>query len=312
MTTAKARVLDPITLTAAHLKTGTTIAEPDAAVGEVAWVASASYTVGDQRTSNGVLWSAKQTHSGRATLPEADVAYWTELRPTNRMRCLDEYHRTQSTATTSLTYVIAPGFFDGIRLSNLQGEEVTVTVKDALGGTTIYTKTTSLYAQADGLYELLFGTLGTTDAASFDGVELHPTAHAYITVTAASGNAVAVGIISMGIWIEFTGSSDFGGAEYGMSAEYKSYTYNKEQADGTYELVPRTPSRNVSGSIVIDAEQANAADRLLLRILNRPVAFEASNMGRYAYLSTFGFVTGSINADTYATSSLNLTVKGNV
>ena len=51
-----ARVMVPVKITPAMLLAGTTVPEPNTANGEVAWVASGSYTAADERTSNGSVW----------------------------------------------------------------------------------------------------------------------------------------------------------------------------------------------------------------------------------------------------------------
>lgn len=307
-----ARVLLPIDVTAAHIKSGTSIPEPDTAAGEVAWASGGTYAIGDESTNDGTVYGCAIAHSGRTTAPAQDANYWTPLRPTNRMAPFDPYQRTAAHGTSSLTYVIAPGFFDGLVLREIEGQALSVTVRAGATGSVLMQWTGDLYEQADGLYELLFYPLLGLNEKSFDDIELHPDAHATITVSSAPGLPVSLGLLMIGSWNSLIGEGAFGGAQYGASSAYKSYTYRKEMPDGTYEIVPRTPSRDVNCTVSISAEEAVRVDALLRVILNKAVAFEASGLPRYSYLKTVGFVSGSVSADNFSVASVNLNIKGNV
>lgn len=307
-----ARVLVPTPVTAAAIKPGLSIPEPDASVGEVAWASGGAYVLGDERTNDGSVYRCAAAHSGRSARPADDGQYWTRLRPTNRMAPFDEYMRTRARATGSLTFVLAPGFFNGIVIRDIEGQSLSVTVRAGIVGAITSQWTSDLYEQAAGLYELLFVPLPNVTAKSFDAVEIHPDAHVTVTITSAVGLPVSVGLIMLGNWESLIGDGDFGGAQYGASSAYKSYTYRKELPDGTYELVPRTPSRDVTCTVVVDADEAVRADSLLRSILNSVVAFEASDMPRYGYLNTVGFVSGSVSADNYGMASISLSIKGNI
>jgi hypothetical protein len=67
-------IIQPITITAAMIGAGTTIAEP--AVGETAWVSAGSYTAGDYviRTATHRKYLCRETHTGRTAAPEDDTA----------------------------------------------------------------------------------------------------------------------------------------------------------------------------------------------------------------------------------------------
>ena len=68
----------------------------------------------------------------------------------------------------------------------------------------------------------------------------------------------------------------------------------------------------MSCRVVLDADQAMYADAILGEILDIAVPFEASNLPRYGYLNTLGFVAGTLRADNWALTSLTLTIKGNI
>ncbi len=310
--TASARVLVPVVITPGMAKAGTTIVEPDASKGEVAWVASANYSTNNERTYAGSVWICSTPHSAHTTPPNADTAFWARLEPTNRMAPFDDYANTKAVSTGSLTYVIQPGFLNGAAIYGMEGSAYSIVVKDAPGGTVVLTKSGDLYEQAAGFYELLYAPLLQLTQLSIDSIPLAPDAEVSITITSAPGERVALGSIKLGDWRRFIGDGLFGGMQQGVESDRKSYSFRKYNPDGTYQIIKRGNSRNVTCSIVIDASQAMYADAILGEIIDIAVPFEGSNLPRLGYLNTLGFVSGSIRGDSSNVTSLNLKIEGNI
>lgn len=302
----------PVTITPAMIGAGTSIAAVDTGRGEVAWLASKAYVVGDRAVSDDSIWECVKARSATATKPAADPQYWLRAGPTNRMAAFDDYGNTKSRATGSLTFVLSPGFVNGIKLYDIEGSAYSVTLKDAPGGAVLRTWTGDLFAQATGLYELLFSPLRQETQLSFADVPVTPTLEVTITITSAPGVPVAVGTIKLGDWRPLIGNASFGGVQTGAESNRKSYTFREYAADGTYKTVVRPASRDVRCSIVLDAEEAMYADALLGEIIDMAVPFEATNLPRYGYLNTLGFVSGSVRADSFGATSLNLNIAGNI
>lgn len=305
-----ARILVPLSITDSMLSAGTSIAEPDTSRGEVAWDVATAYTAGQRVTYTGSVWEAVASSTG--VTPGTDGTKWLRYGPSNRMAPFDEYTTTAAQGTTSITYVLRPGFCNGLRLDGLSGASLSVSFKDAPGGAVVWSWSGDLWEQAIGLYELLFQPLRQLRVMSFAGLPLHPDPELTITITAASGVAVAVGSIMVGDWRVLIGESEWGGVGYGATAARKSYTYWDEKDDGTYQIVRRPSRRDVQCQVEFDADEAMYADALLDEVQDRLVAFEASDMPRYGYLNTAGFVTGSISAANYLVSRLDLNIKGSI
>lgn len=307
-----ARVMVPVNVTASMLTAGTTIPEPDTARGEVAWVSGGTYAVDQERTYAGSVWVCTNAHDSRAATPDVDPSYWYRDRPTNRMSPFDDYVSTKASSTGSLTYVIQPGFINGLAIYGIEGATYSIVIRDAPGGTIMREWSGDLYAQAAGFYELLFSDLLPLQQMSFDGIPLSPATEVTITVSSDPGKRVAIGTIKLGDWRQFIGDGDWGGAQYGAEAERKTYTLRKYNFDGTYTTQRRASSRNVSCSIAVDADQAMYADAILGAVIDVAVPFEASGLPRYGYLNTLGFVSGSIRADSFGMTSINLKIEGNI
>ncbi|PJO39819.1 hypothetical protein CTI10_001100 [Delftia acidovorans] len=307
-----ARVMVPVKITSLMIAPGTTVPEPNTVNGEVAWVASGSYAIDDLRTSNGSVYSCTRAHSGRTARPEADPGYWLRKGPTDRMAPFDDYSSTKARGKTAITFVLTPGFINGVSVYGPEGATYSLVVRDAPGGTVIREQHGDLFAQAAGFWELLFAPLPALEKISMDGIPIAPNAEVSVTINSPGEGAVAVGDIKVGDWRQLIGDSSFGGTEYGAEAQRKSYTYRQFNDDGTYQQIPRGNARDVTCRVVLSAEQAMYADAILGEVIDMAVPFEASDLPRYGYLNTLGFLTGSIRADNWGVTSLNLIVKGSI
>lgn len=126
-----------------------TLVEPDATLGEVAWVSAASYTAGNRviRTTTHKVYEALSTHTGRSQLPEVDTVYWFEVGPTNKWAMLDYLRNTSSTIPSggfSMTLELNKRV-NAIAVMGAQIPDITITVTSATGGGTVYGPTTFEY-----------------------------------------------------------------------------------------------------------------------------------------------------------------------
>lgn len=303
-------ILLPITITEAMIVTGTTIAEP--APGEVAWVSAGTYSVGDLRirATTHRVYKCVQAHTGRTALPEADAAYWQDWEPTQRHAPFDPYTTTATKTTGSITFVLQPGFFNSLSIYGAQGSAVDVTVKDAPGAATIFSYTGDLFEQAAGLYELLFSPLRQLTKLVLRNIPISPTAELTVTISAGTGNPVALGMLNVGDFRPLIGDSTFGGTEYGAGAQPKTYSYIKFYEDGTLEVKRRGSATDLRGSCVIPQEQADAAVSLVQQVLDVPVTCVATTAAGYDYLNVFGLLSGSAKAEGPAHARFDYEVQG--
>lgn len=251
-----ARVMVPVKIVDAMIAAGTTVPEPNTANGEVAWVASGSYAIDDLRTSNGSMYSCIRVHSGRATRPELDPGYWRRKGPTDRQAPFDDYSSTKARGKGAITFVLTPGFVNGVSVYGPEGATYSLVVRNAPGGSLIREQHGDLYAQAAGLWELLFTPLPALEKISMDDIPIAPNAEVTVTISAPGNGAVAVGDIKVGDWRSLVGDADMGGVERGAEAQRKSYTYRKYNDDGSYDQVRRGNARDVSCRVLLDAEEA--------------------------------------------------------
>lgn len=305
------KILFPTPITASMIGAGTSIAEPDVSKGEALWVSAGTYAVGNEHIYNHKTFACVQGHTGRTATPDTDAAYWLEnkRKPSNRWAVFDSYTDTPATATDSVTYVLNPGFFNGLSLYGLSGSDIAITVKDAPGGSVIYSYTSDLFDQAMGLYELLFTPLRAREKLVLDSIPISPSAELTVTVNSIGATA-GIGMINVGDWRTVIGEAEWGGVQYGASADPKTYSYIKFNDDGTSEIRRRGKATDMRGSLIMPAASADYANQLVQQVLDVPVSIVCTTGQGYDYLNIFGLISGSIKADTPSSSSFDFSVKG--
>ena len=306
-------IINPIVITDAMIGAGTTIAEPSAA--ETAWSGAAVvYAIGDIRiraTTHRRYKCALAHTSAASLLPENDPTRWADMAPTDRYAPFDIYTNTAAVTTTSLTYVLTPGYFNALALYGLTGAQYSVTEKDATGGTNIFTRTGFLTEDPLGWYEYLFAMPKVKKSLVFTGLPIRPTAELTITITAAAGVAVGVGMIVTGDLTPLFGAGNFGGTQHGASAEPFTYSYIKTYDDGTTKILKRLSATNLRVSVAMPRLEADAVLQAVQSVLDVPVACIATTAAGYAGLTTFGLISSApLKYDSFDVATLDLTVKG--
>lgn len=309
MKQGNAMLLLPNLITASMIAAGTSVPVVDSALGEVAWSNATAYTgVETNINSDGRLWASVASSTG--VKPGTDATKWRDIGPSNRMAAFDDKLNTKCIAAGELKLVIKPGFFGGLALYGLVGENLEITLRATPGGDVIYQWMGDMYEQAYGLFEYLYMPLRQiTKKLGFD-LAMAPDAELTIRITASGGGACEVGMVVCGFWESLLGTGDFGGVEYGASAEIKTYSYIKTEDDGSTTIVPRSTATNIQCGVIIDAEQANKAADILAKVAAKPVAIVLSGLPRYEYLNTFGLISGSVSPEGWRMAKIQISGKG--
>lgn len=302
-------ILVPLAVTDASLNS-CTIAEPDS--GETAWVSAGTYVVGDLRirTQTHKVYSCILAHNGVTTPPESDYTRWLEVGATNRWKMFDATASSQSTATSTMTVTLHPGFFNAIAIYNITGAAITVTVKDQPGGTTIYSYSGNLYDPFPDWYEWLFAPYKPMTKIVLRNILPYGAAELSITVTANSA-PVGIGMVCVGDMAALSPEGDFcGGAQYGSSVEPIDYSYIKVDDYGNTRIIKRAATTSLRVNAILPQGNADYAIALLQQILSVPVAFIACDAYGYFGTNVFGLVSGSIEYSGPQHATASLTVKG--
>lgn len=306
------KILVPITLTDAMLSSST-IAEP--AAGETAWNAATSYTVGQRCILTATHRVYENLIAGvNATSPDQALTgatpRWLDYGPTNRWAAFDGVVNTPSTATTTFTYVVLPGFFNAIAFYGMDGATITVSIKTAPGGSVFYTYTGSLIEPAVDYYDYYFGTIRGLSKLVLSGILLYANPEVTITVTAASGVTVKAGMIAFGDLRPLISEGQMGGTQQGASAEPFTYSYINTDAFGRTSIVRRHSATNMRASVVLPKTDADAALATVQSVLDVPAAWIATDSVGYDGLNVYGLGSGSLGYEGPNHAVLNINVKG--
>lgn len=306
-------ILDNIAITDAMVKSGTTIAEP--ATGEALWASGASYTVGQEviRTATHRRYKCAADHTSAASpVPENDPMRWVDVGPTARWAPFDQYVNTQAKATGSISYVLTPGYFNALALYGLVGAQYHVTVKDAPGGAVIFNRQGFLSEDPLGWYEYLFVPQHALTKLVFARIPIRPDAELTITITAATGQPVGIGLIAVGdLNPLISDAADWGGTEVGAAAEPVTYSYIKTAEDGTTRIVLRHSATNLRCTVRLPRKHADRAVAILQRTLDRPLAWIATDAPGHAGLNVFGIASSTpVKYDSFNIASIDINVKG--
>lgn len=304
------KFISPLSITDTMIASGTTVPEP--AASETAWTSGGTYAIGDKRilASTHRVYLCIQASTGRTQTPDVDVEYWRDDGPTQRWAPFDIYTSTPATNTTSVTYVLRPGYVNALALYGLVGTRLTVTLKDAPGGAVIYSHDGPLFEYQPSWYEYLFVAPRAITQFSVTNLPIRPDVELTISVSAASGQPVAIGMITLGDLIDLVGMDGDGGTEYGASAEPVSYSYIKTDDFGTTTIVRRHKATGLTASVALPQQAADEALRQIQQVLDVPVAWIATSSPGYQGLNVFGLATARLVYETAATAKLQLTVKG--
>lgn len=313
--TISAVLLIPLEITAGMIQAGTSIPEVDTDAGEQAWDPNTDYAGTETKINHGgSLYSAVAASKG--VTPGTDTSKWRRTGPSNRMAALDSELNTITRRDGEITYVLRPGFFTGLTLQGMVGDQLDIEIydrpKDDPGAELVESWSGDLFEQALGLYELLFMPLARRTQFYLENLPLYPDAEVHVSLTSGPTSTVELALLSIGHWDTLFNSEAWGGVEYGAEAEVKSYSYMKRNDDGSVTRVRRGSGNNVICTVVIPSDEANRVSELLHQVQGRPVAFIASGLPEYEYLNGFGDVSGSVNAEGPNHARISLKIEGAV
>lgn len=300
-------VLVPLAVTTAML-TSSTIAEP--AAGEAVWAAATSYTVGQQVIRLETHRIYESLIAGvNATLPENSPARWLDVGPTSRYAAFDTFVSTQSVATTTLSYVLRPGFFNAIGLYGLEGATVSVSVKDAPGGTVFFSQAIDLIELPLDYYDYYFGVIRLSTKALLKGILPQADPELTITVSAGAGIPVKIGMVAIGDLRSLT-FADGSGTLAGAKAKPITYSYITTDAFGTTKIIKRSKATDMDIRAVVPRLDADSALLTIQSVLDIPAVWIATDAAGYEGLSVFGLASGDVTYEGPNHSTITINVKG--
>lgn len=255
------------------------------------WNAATSYAVGNlvRRDTTNRIYECL-TAGVNADLPEVSAALatgarWLDTGPTNKYAILDEQINTKTSATTQLTYVIAPTACTAVALFGIEGAySATVTVRDGLAGAVVFSKTQALDATViTDWFEYFFELSVPKPDLIVTNIPPYHNAHVTVTLTATSGTTVKCGVFLAGF------TYDLGTTNYGASAGIIDYSKKDTDEFGNTTFVRRAYSKRLSAKLDVPNSKLNKIQYVLAELRATPSAWMGTNEFGYDPLTVYGF-----------------------
>lgn len=305
-------VLVPLTITDAMVSSST-IAEP--AAGEAAWNAATSYTVGQEV----ILTSTHRVYTNlvagvNATSPHLALTgatpRWLDTRPTMKWAAFDSQTNTQSSIATPLTYVLLPGLFNAIAMYGLDGITLDISIKDAPGGTVIYTQTIDLTEPPLDYYDYYFGRIKTLTKVVVKDLVPYANPEVTLTITAGAGITVRAGMIAFGDMRALVSVADEGGTRYGAKAKPITYSFINTDTFGNTSIIRRSKATDLDISVTVPKADSDSALATIQEVLDIPAAWIGSDVANFAGLNVFGLASGDVSYEGPNHSVITINVRG--
>jgi hypothetical protein len=297
------KIIKPTVITDAML-VSSSVPEPD--IGEEAWVATKAYAAGNVviRASTHRKYERKVAGTSAAP-PESDAVNWFDAGPTNRWAMFDRKVGTATTCAGPLTVVLRVGPASGLGALELVGRGLKAVLKDATGGTVVYTKTIGLDGTViESVYDWLFADFEQlTDAVMIDIPRHFTNGELMIELTGTSG--VEIGVLQVGQVIEV------GMTKKGASVGITDFSKKERDIFGNYDILERTWSKNSSMQVLTDARDFNKIYRSLAAIRAVPCIYIGTDRIGFEPMITYGFYKDfGITVDYEHSHLLNIEIEG--
>jgi len=303
-------VLNPIAITDAMLISSTAV-EPD--TGLLAYNPLTNYANGEQCVSlvtHRVYTSQAANNLGHDPTDINNqlglTVWWLDAGSTNQRRMFDGSNNTQTVVVSTLTFVLRPGFFNAFYLGNVDAETIAVELRDAPGGTVIYSYSAALEnSQPADWYEYDFSPFRPQREFLASGISPYSTAELTVTLSSPA-DLVKCGLFAIG------DLQPLGTTLKGVEVEPVTSSIFKEDAWGNTTISPRFSSRNMVVSARLDIAEAGYVTDVLTETQDKPCLWVGSSSVLYSKTWIFGLGKGKLTYDTPATGycALNVTVKG--
>lgn len=303
--------LAPVAITAAMITASSlSVEDPNPA-----WSSVTAYTVGQRvylasthrvYEATGMAGNTNKDPSLPANqFDAAGVAtFWIDAAPTNKYAMFDAVVSTQTSGTSPLSITLTPGYFNGFALFGLDADSMTVVVKDAPGGTVIYSHSGPLEGSAPAdYYEYFFDRFKPQTQFIATGIDPYNNAEITLTLTKASGPA-KIGMFAIG------DMRPLGAPLRGASVEPIDFSYISTDAFGTTKVTKRNNATGLVISAKMEIEDANATLATVKELLGVPVVVVGSTATMYEALTVFGLMSARQQYDDYGEPVINITVKG--
>lgn len=282
------RVIKPLTFDANEIGlTSSTVPEND----HPEWVQGQSVALGDLRIHAHRIYEALQAGNPQG-LPESTPAWWLDVGPTNRWAMLDGSSTTSTTASGSITVVLACGAFNSAAFVGLIGSTITVTTGGA-GGTTTQALIPAPVAPA------------TSSTLVVTGIDY---AGGSVTIEIEGAGDVACASVSLGT------ETDLGETQMGLQIEVIDYSKVAADEFGTYRVVKRGYARRMQASVTVPYLDVDRVVAALSSMRQTPAMWTAADdiaaARVYGFYSDWSLAIATPTQSTYSITIESLALSG--
>lgn len=236
----------------------------------------------DTIVNSGTFLFQSLVNNNLGNTPATSPTFWVNIGPNNIHAMFDGQVSTSTVSSTPLVVVFRPGIFNSLALFGLVGNSITISVKDAPGGSVVYSTTIAL----DGTiisdwYQYYFEPF--VQRAEVVMSDIPPYINPEVTVTLSGASSVAIGLCTFGTFYEL------GDAEYGASAAITDYSRKDTDDFGVTTFVQRAYSKRMSARLMFDNAQLNKVQRILADVRATPCVWIGVDGEDYLPLTVFGF-----------------------
>jgi hypothetical protein len=229
---------------------------------------------------------------------------WLEVSATNRWKLFDGEVGSVTTNATSLVTVFKPGAINSLAMLELQGATASVSVKDATGGTVVYTASKTL----DGAILLdwyMYFFEAAVQLTEWTLTNIPPYANCEVTVTVTSGGTAGIGVLSVGTVYAL------GDTLSGVTTGITDYSIKSTDTFGRTTIVKRKFSKRVDCKLYLDNIALNKVQKVLANLRSTPCVWITSEVDTYSLLTTYGFYKDFTLEIPYPTVSMcSLSIEG--
>lgn len=306
MTSAILSVMIPVAIDSETF-TSSTATEAD----YTAWNSGTTYAIGDRcisTTTHRIYESALASNTNHdpddLNNQVGQFVWWIDVSATNRWKMFDGENSSATVNATSLTVVLEPGFISSGYFGGLIGDTLAVTVKDAPGGSTVYSETVTLETSyPPDWYEYFFSPFVQLRDVVLQDIPPYLTCEVTCTLTIGAGN-VECGMLQVG------DLRPLGTTQYNALAIPKTYSYVGIDDFGNNEIKRRKSARDMSLTAYVTLDTADNVVDLMTQVIDTPVVWVATTDPRFAALRCFGLGKGQLSYDNKGTCFLKLDVTG--
>lgn len=290
------KIIKPIVVTDAMLSSSTA-PETDYA----AWNSATAYVVGNRciRVATHRIYECLVNNTNFT--PEdnsiAPAPKWLDIAPTNRWAMLDNVVGTVTALASPLTTVFTPGSVSGVALMELTGKTLAVSLKNAPGGSVVYSKTVDLDGTIiNSFYDWFFQPyVQLTDVVLTDLPFHYFAPELTISISATSGN-VGIGVCKFGEVVTI------GDTQYGATAGIIDYSVKRRDGFGNMEIDEGSFSKRANFKVETSLLEFNRIFRMLASGRAKLWIYIGTEEAHYEPLLVYGFFRDFTIDVTYTTT----------